>query len=584
MNPPLSPSSSSSSSSSSSPLLATMRRASWMSSKKVRRTLLSARPRTVALSAVGAAVFMVLLVLSIARAASVSSSSSSHNNNLAAIAASGPAEVELAEIAYTGLADQFPVPDPATRPTPDLVDTFAHFHHRQTCAVSALDIHRPFEPLCNSLDSLLPAMSGGGRLGFDAPYMPRGCDMRWYDTREICAIVGRFERIVFVGDAMMRHVVGALHVLLREDLGFGAVTAWNFRPDERDTCFCQGQFDPLNCGVQGIFSSEDVARFDPTSLKCDRADLSIQTHVITTHPPTEDELARLSDAFVYASNSRVRPVAVVYGQGHHNDLNVDATAGWLAAVKHAIAETLPNKVKRAELFVTPGGSGPEMYDVDVVRHGHKALSLFELGMANVCQQNHIDLLGTFNASVQTTLSDGKHSDIRANLLKAMMVLNWLDNVVPVEGVDEIDAGAGAGAEGEAKAEAAGAKARAQTDDKPAPAPNSKPNANSNSKPKPKPNPANTGRPVKEPKLPNHAAVAAVNAKDKRAKPAPAAPNKTQKSPGQHAEFVDKKSLSKVVPHENEHIADAPGPDQAPAAAGLPRRTRKNNQVAIEARN
>ncbi|KAK9238473.1 hypothetical protein V1525DRAFT_341545 [Lipomyces kononenkoae] len=436
-----------------------------------------------------------------------------------------------------------------------MVDTFAHFDHRRTCPVSALDIHRPFEPLCRTKDEVLLAMSGGGRIGFDAPYMPRACDMRWYDTAEICAILSRFDRVLFVGDAMMRHVVGALHVLVRENLGYGAVTAWNFRPDERDTCFCQGQFDPLKCSVQGIFASDDVARFDPASLRCAAGPagaFSIQTHVITTHPPTDAELARLGDALAYASSSSSSssrgPVALVYGHGHHNDLNVDATAGWLGAIQHTIADQLPDAVARAQLFVTPGGFGPEMYDVDVVRHGSKALSLFETAMADVCRQNQIDLLGTVNATTQTTLTDGKHSDIRTNLLKAMMVLNWLDKVDPVRGQPVEHA-----ASDSAGDSAGDNKAKPETTN-------------------PNPNP-NTNPPLKEPKLPNHAAVAAVDAQTPQ-QPGTADTDKRAKSPSQ-AESVDKNSLSKVVPQENEHMADQPGPDKAPAPAGLPRRKRKS---------
>jgi len=62
--------------------------------------------------------------------------------------------------------------------------------------------------------------------------MPLGCDMRWFGTEEICEIFGRFEKVVVVGDSMMRHVVGALNVLLRKDLGYGAVTGWNFGEQE----------------------------------------------------------------------------------------------------------------------------------------------------------------------------------------------------------------------------------------------------------------------------------------------------------------------------------------------------------------
>lgn len=80
---------------------------------------------------------------------------------------------------------------------------------------------------------MLTAMESGGRIGNDAPYMPRDCDMRWFTTDEVCEILSRFEKIIFVGDSMMRHVIGAINVILRENLGYGAVTDWNFSEEER---------------------------------------------------------------------------------------------------------------------------------------------------------------------------------------------------------------------------------------------------------------------------------------------------------------------------------------------------------------
>lgn len=116
---------------------------------------------------------------------------------------------------------------------PDAIDTFAGYKYRNECNISSLDLHLPFAPLCQDRASLLPAMSGGGRIGLEAPYMSRGCDMRWFTTEEICEIISRFEKVIFVGDSMMRHVIGSLNVLIREDLGYGAVTDWNFSPQER---------------------------------------------------------------------------------------------------------------------------------------------------------------------------------------------------------------------------------------------------------------------------------------------------------------------------------------------------------------
>lgn len=60
--------------------------------------------------------------------------------------------------------------------------------------------------------------------------------MRWFSTEEICEILSRFEKVIILGDSMMRHVVGSINVLIRKDLGYGAVTDWNFSPEERYRC------------------------------------------------------------------------------------------------------------------------------------------------------------------------------------------------------------------------------------------------------------------------------------------------------------------------------------------------------------
>lgn len=103
------------------------------------------------------------------------------------------------------------------------INHLSHFRHAQTCPVSSTSILTPITPLCKTSRSLLEAASNGGRIGFDAPYIPRGCGIKWYTTKEVCEVLGRWGKIAVTGDSMMRHLVGALNVLVREDLGFGAV-------------------------------------------------------------------------------------------------------------------------------------------------------------------------------------------------------------------------------------------------------------------------------------------------------------------------------------------------------------------------
>jgi hypothetical protein len=113
-------------------------------------------------------------------------------------------------------------------------NAFANFkHHGPRCEVSSVDLYEPRSIACSSRASMLGAMSSGGRIGKDSPYTARGCDIIWYTTEEVCAILGRFSQIMLVGDSMLRHIMGALNILIREDLGYGAVTDWNFNREER---------------------------------------------------------------------------------------------------------------------------------------------------------------------------------------------------------------------------------------------------------------------------------------------------------------------------------------------------------------
>lgn len=89
------------------------------------------------------------------------------------------------------------------------------------------------QPLCTERLELLTAMSSGGRTGIDQPYVPLGCSMRWYKTNEICDILGRFDKVLMVGDSMIAHVVGAMNVLIREDLGYGAMNGWDLNETEK---------------------------------------------------------------------------------------------------------------------------------------------------------------------------------------------------------------------------------------------------------------------------------------------------------------------------------------------------------------
>lgn len=160
----------------------------------------------------------------------------------------------------------------------DVIDAFQDYVRiPETCSLSSLDLHFPFSPLCPDKLSMLKAVSGGGRPGMDMPYEPRGCDMRWFSTEEICDIMSRFETIWIVGDSMMRNLAVALHVFLRADLNEGPRAQWKKEPDGLD-CHCKAPFETGACLWYVAMSTksvwENVPAGLPHSIKCPKDNMA----------------------------------------------------------------------------------------------------------------------------------------------------------------------------------------------------------------------------------------------------------------------------------------------------------------------
>ena len=330
----------------------------------------------------------------------------------------------------------FPPPENTTHRYPDIIDTFANYSYRNhtSCRISSLDLHTPFSPLCPNRTALLEAISGGGRIGFESPFIPLGCDMRWYTTEEICSIFARFEKVIIVGDSMMRHVVGALNVLLRKDLGYGAVTNWNFQPDEFRDCFCNHQFDVKSCSLQGIFRTDDVLKHDPDSLACTQP-VNLIIEMMLKFPLLPEEINRYVE--LLSPTKPKKPYAFIFGHGLWNDLDLQATLNWVDGIITYTTTRAPYLSKSQShsqtsspplfprLFISPSAAGPRKPDQFIITQGDKALQLFEESTRIETRKRGVEHLGTWNMSIQANKYDGVHLDLRGNLIKAMAVVNWL---------------------------------------------------------------------------------------------------------------------------------------------------------------
>ena len=128
---------------------------------------------------------------------------------------------------------------------------------------------------CSNRATLLEAMSGGGRHGFERPYFPAGCHYRWYSTAEICMILERFDAIIFIGDDTLKHIYAAFNILLRENLATGSLKQWEMTETDRFLCRCENQFTRPECSAHMLMDSQAVAANDASSghrspYYCDR--------------------------------------------------------------------------------------------------------------------------------------------------------------------------------------------------------------------------------------------------------------------------------------------------------------------------
>lgn len=155
------------------------------------------------------------------------------------------------------------------------------------------------------------------------------------------------------------------------------------------------------------------------------------------YPIPEVERTRLEASI---DTKPAKPRAFVLGHGLWNDLDMKQSLAWLDSVLGTIhAQTGDGAGWRGRhdggggprqpvLLVTPNAAGEKKPDEWIISQGNKALVRFEKAMAAEAGRRQIDHLGTWNMSIQATLYDGVHMDVRGNLVKAMMVLNWLNLV------------------------------------------------------------------------------------------------------------------------------------------------------------
>jgi len=157
------------------------------------------------------------------------------------------------------------------------------------------------------------------------------------------------------------------------------------------------------------------------------------------HPLDPTEVDRFRSLLSPTKPSK--PYAFIFGHGLWNDLDLHATLLWFDEIaSHTLAAAPylappPGRHPAASpaplfprLMVTPNAAGINKPDEWLMSQGNKALRIFEASVREEMGLREVEHLGTWNMSVQANLFDGVHLDLKGNMVKAMMVLNWLEMV------------------------------------------------------------------------------------------------------------------------------------------------------------
>lgn len=83
--------------------------------------------------------------------------------------------------------------------------------------------HASGQSYCQMCASLLDAISNGGRIGFDVSYISRDCSHNRYTTAQICSILEKFDRTIFIGDKSTSKMYAGFNLLLRQNLAYSSL-------------------------------------------------------------------------------------------------------------------------------------------------------------------------------------------------------------------------------------------------------------------------------------------------------------------------------------------------------------------------
>ncbi|GFF91113.1 hypothetical protein IFM47457_08727 [Aspergillus lentulus] len=306
-------------------------------------------------------------------------------------------------------------------------DFLAHYAGRQECGISSVSLYNPPEDqrYCKTRDSLLSAMSNGGRHGFGAAYTSQGCVYRWYSSSQICDILQKFDGVAFIGDESLADAYAGFNILLRENLATGALKDWEMNDVDSEQCRCDFQFTNPTCWLKRISSSEDM--FLPGDKSGPRSTYACSTHVphvfvkVVGSPASRNSHEKVQKLLA-RSDSQRKPVPVIHSVSLSTSFSLSAAE---SSMDEWLALTKVNKQYTPLLWVGPTAPGHEKLSTDTNIPANSAVWQYALDTTKAARSRGMEVLGMYNATLQAASWDGKHYGEKVAMMQAMMIINWL---------------------------------------------------------------------------------------------------------------------------------------------------------------
>lgn len=326
-------------------------------------------------------------------------------------------------------------------------DYFHDFKGREECNFDWQHIYQEPEimgqEICKTKKDVLEAMSWGGTIGENYPYIPYGCSHKMYNSTGLCNVWKNFRSILVVGDSLSRNHHEAMILLMRKDFEYGSMKGYELSDEELVSCRCEGQF-LKGCGithavhsypdlVDGIKlrngHSENNVLQPELNWSCQDTDIPFLMYYGNEFGPEKDELLGQLRFELEKDSTDPRPAAVVIQHGTWSGYNKKISQEWTEWYLEPVFKAWKHqRIKSPILWLPPSKAANPRHWTD--EDGVYGSEQFQLEMGRYADEVWgIDHINTWNLTLQQLSYDGTHFDLFVNLIRSIFVTNWLDYTV-----------------------------------------------------------------------------------------------------------------------------------------------------------